>query len=287
MVGLCLIWIPGLASIIKRKSPPSLPEGGGLLVGWVVGVTPAVPTSACENALQIHEARQHAPRMEIALFGERRGSLLRGGAPLAAAFDEAEAPHAFRGPIRRRGRKLEVDEVGAAARRSGMARAPDSAVSGEMGEELQHRDFRAVFRGEPGEAIGALPRAAPASDANNDVGVGREASAPGMKEHNANIWTREGADGGSASRVRWRSKPVGRRRVAAPFTRAQPVQSAGTPSVSHVVDFPRSLGDRQDPYAAGRRPHLFPSRTANGHVGLGKARDKALARIAAILECLW
>src|SRR5271165_4714352 len=37
MVGSCLIWIPGLASIVERKSPPSLPEGGGLLVGSVVG----------------------------------------------------------------------------------------------------------------------------------------------------------------------------------------------------------------------------------------------------------
>src|SRR5208282_2541408 len=132
--------------------------------------------------------------IEIALFGGGRGALLRVCAPLAAPFDEAEAPRAFRRPIRRLGRKLEVDEVGAAARRSGMARAPDSAVSGEMGEELQHRDFGAVFRGEPGEAIGALPRAAPASDANDDVGEERM-SAPGMKEHNANIWTREGADG--------------------------------------------------------------------------------------------
>ena len=112
--------------------------------------------------------------MEIALFGRRRGALLRVCAPLAAPFDEAEAPRAFCRPVWGLGRKLEVDEVGAAARRSGMARAPDSAVSGEMGEELQHRDFRAVFRGEPGEAIGALPRAAPASDANDDVGVGRE-----------------------------------------------------------------------------------------------------------------
>ena len=74
---------------------------------------------------------------------------------------------------------------------------------------------------------------------------------------------------------------------AAPFTRARSALNAETPSVSHVVDFPRSLGDRQDPYAAGRRPHLFPCRPANGHVELGKARGKALARIAAILECLW
>src|SRR5271157_3204563 len=96
-------------------------------------------------------------------------------------------------------------------------------------------------------------------------------SAPGMKEHNANIWTREGADG----------------RLCQPRALAIEARSAGTPSVSHVIDFPRSLGDRQDPYAAGRRPHLFPSRTANGHAGLGKARGKALARIAAILECLW
>ena len=37
-----------------------------------------------------------------------------------------------------------------------MAGVPDGAVAGEVGEELGHRDFGAVFGGEPGEAIGAL-----------------------------------------------------------------------------------------------------------------------------------
>ena len=52
-----------------------------------------------------------------------------------------------------------------------MAGVPDGAVAGEMGEELHHRDFRAVFGGEPGEAIGALSRAASTGDPDDDVGV--------------------------------------------------------------------------------------------------------------------
>src|SRR5208337_2933211 len=100
------------------------------------------------------------------------GALLRGGASLATAFDEAEAPHALCGPVWGRGGKVEVDEVGAAARRSGVAGVPDGAVAGEMGEELHHRDFRAVFGGETGEAIGALSRAASTADPDDDVGVG-------------------------------------------------------------------------------------------------------------------
>ena len=90
----------------------------------------------------------------------------------AAAFDEAEAPHALCGPVWGRGGKVEVDEVGAAARGSGVAGVPDGAVAGEMGEEFHHRNLRAVFGGEPGEAIGALSRAAAAGDADDDVGVG-------------------------------------------------------------------------------------------------------------------
>jgi hypothetical protein len=40
-----------------------------------------------------------------------------------------------------------------------------------MGEEFHHRNLRAVFGGEPGEAIGALSRAASAGDADDDVGL--------------------------------------------------------------------------------------------------------------------
>jgi len=43
-----------------------------------------------------------------------------------------------------------------------------------MGEELHHGDFPAVFGGEPGEAIGALSRAASTGDADDDVGIGGE-----------------------------------------------------------------------------------------------------------------
>ena len=68
---------------------------------------------------------------------------------------------------------MEVDEVGAAARGSGVAGVPDGAVAGEMGEEFHHRKLRAVFGGEPGEAIGALSRATPTGDADDHVGVGR------------------------------------------------------------------------------------------------------------------
>jgi hypothetical protein len=93
--------------------------------------------------------------------------------------------------------------------------------------------------------------------------------------------------GGSASRARWRSKPSGRRRVSGSVHESAARAKRGNAQRLIVVDFPRSLGDRQDPYAAGRRLHLFRSRTADGHVGLGKARGKAWARIAAILECLW
>ena len=49
---------------------------------------------------------------------------------------------------------------------------PNGAVAGEVAEELGHRDFRAVFGVEPGEAIGPLSRATSTSDADDDVGVG-------------------------------------------------------------------------------------------------------------------
>lgn len=55
-----------------------------------------------------------------------------------------------------------------------MTGVPDGAVAGEMGEELDHRDLRAVFGGEPGEAIGALSRATSTGDPDDDVGVGGE-----------------------------------------------------------------------------------------------------------------
>ena len=77
------------------------------------------------------------------------------------------------GPVWGRCRKVEVDEVGAAARGSRVAGVPDGAIAGEMGKELHNRDLGAVFGGEPGEAIGALSRAAAAGDADDDVGVGR------------------------------------------------------------------------------------------------------------------
>ncbi len=74
--------------------------------------------SASKNALQV----------------DGGGFLLRSGAPLGAAvFDEAEAPHAFCSPVWGWGRKVEVDEIGAAARGSGVAGVPDSAVAREMG----------------------------------------------------------------------------------------------------------------------------------------------------------
>src|SRR5271165_5116313 len=113
--------------------------------------------------------------------GRGGGSLLRSGAPLGAAvFDEAEAPHPLCWPVWGRGGKFEVEEIGAAARRSGVARIPDGAVAGEMGEELHHRDLRAVFGGESGEAIGALSHATSTGDPDDDVGEERT-SAPGMQ----------------------------------------------------------------------------------------------------------
>ena len=105
--------------------------------------------------------------------GRGGGSLLRGGAPLPPPLlTRRKASHSLCWPVGGRGGKLEVDEVGAAARRSGVASVPDGAVAGEVGEELNHRDFRAVFGGEAGEAIGALSRAASTTDADDDVGVG-------------------------------------------------------------------------------------------------------------------
>ena len=74
------------------------------------------------------------------------------------------------GGLSGRGGKVEVDEISAATRGSGVT----GSVAGEMGEELHHGDFRAVFGGEPGEAIGALSRAASTSDADDDVWVGGE-----------------------------------------------------------------------------------------------------------------
>jgi len=55
-----------------------------------------------------------------------------------------------------------------------VARFPYRAVAGEMSEKLHHGDLRAVFGCEAGEAIGALSRATPAGDADDDVGVGGE-----------------------------------------------------------------------------------------------------------------
>ena len=135
--------------------------------------------AAAEEALGAERAVGFAIRGEtwlpFDLQEEAVGALLRGGAPLAAAFDEAEALHALRWPVWGRRRKVEVDEVGAAMRGSGMAGVPDGAVAGEMGQELHHRNLRAVFGGEPGEAIGALSRAAAAGDAHDDRGrrIGR------------------------------------------------------------------------------------------------------------------
>ena len=89
----------------------------------------------------------------------------------------------------------------------------DGAVAGEMGEEFHHRDFRAVLRGEPGEAIGALPRAAPTADANDDIGVGGKDIGAGHERTYREHMDREG-DGSYVSRARSRSKPAGWRRVS-------------------------------------------------------------------------
>src|SRR5271165_6400384 len=114
-------------------------------------------------------------------LGRGGGSLLRRGAPSGAAiFDEAEAPHPLCWPVWGRGGKFEVEEIGAAAWGSGVAGVPDGAVAGEKGEELHHRDLRAVFGGESGEAIGALSHATSTGDPDDDVGEERT-SAPGMQ----------------------------------------------------------------------------------------------------------
>jgi hypothetical protein len=82
----------------------------------------------------------------------------------------------------------------------------DGAVAGEMGEELHHRDLRTVFGGEPGEAIGALSRAASTGNPDDDVRVGgEEIRARLCQEHNQNTWTREGRRSLSAC-VRDRSR---------------------------------------------------------------------------------
>ena len=160
-----------------------------------------------------------------------------------------------------RGGKVEVDEVGAAARRSGVAGFPDGAVAGEMGEELRHRDFRAVFGGEPGEAIGALSRAASTTDANDNIGVGRES----VGGHGENISRTRGRGKAAAGegRVCASDRSRRRRRAAAPFTRARPAPRAGTP-VRYVKRTSRA-SSRQ------RLAPLAPSGTAQAietlHVG--------------------
>ena len=160
--------------------------------------------------------------------GRGGGSLLRSGAPLGAAvFDEAEAPHAFCGPVWGRGRKVEVDEVGATARGSGVAGVPDGAVAGEMGEELHHRDFRAVFGGEPGEAIGALSRAASTGDPDDDVGVGGEDIRARHEQNITRTYGREKVVGAWAPALAIEAE--GGDAGAAPFTRARSALHAETP----------------------------------------------------------
>src|SRR5271165_2280655 len=69
MVGLCLIWIPGSASIIKRKKP-AVPSRG-ILVGSVVGRYAAASDISVRKPLQVDEARRMRRGIEIALFGRR------------------------------------------------------------------------------------------------------------------------------------------------------------------------------------------------------------------------
>jgi hypothetical protein len=104
---------------------------------------------------------------------------------------------------------------------------PHGAVAGEMGEELHHRDFRAVFGGEPGKAIGALSRATSTGDPDDYVGVGGEAIRARHEQNITRTYGREKvvdawapalaieAEGGDAG--------------AAPFTRARSALHAETP----------------------------------------------------------
>ena len=159
----------------------------------------------------------------------RRSSSARRAPLAAAAFDEAEAPHPFCWPVRGRGGKFEVDEIGAAARGSGVAGVPDGAVAGEMGEELHHRDFRAVFGGEPGEAIGALSRATSTGDPDDDVGVGGEdIRARHEQKDITRTYGREKVVGAWAPALAIEAEGGDAR--AAPFTRARSALNAETPN---------------------------------------------------------
>src|SRR5271165_6209360 len=160
--------------------------------------------------------------------GRGGGSLLRSGAPLGAAvFDEAEAPHPLCWPVWGRGGKFEVDEIGAAARGSGVARIPDGAVAGEVGEELHRRDLRAVFGSEPGEAIGALSRATSTGDPDDDVGVGGEDIRARHAQNIARTDGREKVVGAWAPALAIEAE--GGDAGAAPFTRAWSAHHAETP----------------------------------------------------------
>src|SRR5271168_3117832 len=204
--------------------------GGVRMVGSCFISNPALASITNEKARRPFQGRRASCRFGFGPSGQRFGrQLLRRGAPSGAAvFDEAEAPHPLCWPVWGRGGKFEVDEIGAAARGSGVAGVPDGAVAGEMGEELHHRDLRAVFGSEPGEAIGALSRATSTGDPDDDVGVGGEDI---RARHEQNITRTHGrekvvrawapalaieAEGGDAR--------------AAPFTRARSALNAETPN---------------------------------------------------------
>src|SRR5277367_916726 len=80
MVGLCLIWIPGLVSIIKRKEPASLLEGGGLLVGSVVGRHAAASDISVRKRAPGPRGSAHAPRYGDSAVREEAEALFFGSA---------------------------------------------------------------------------------------------------------------------------------------------------------------------------------------------------------------
>src|SRR5208282_3941482 len=81
MVGSCFISIPASASITEQKMAADPFKRRGL-PRLVRAVRSALLASACENALQVDEARRMRRGIEIALFGRR---LRRSSSGLRAA----------------------------------------------------------------------------------------------------------------------------------------------------------------------------------------------------------
>lgn len=75
-----------------------------------------------------------------------------------------------------------------------LAALPLLAVGGEQLQQVRHRHLGAVAIGEPGKAIGAVPRAAGARDSDRDIGVARQ---PHMRTYSEQ---KRGVDARVASR---------------------------------------------------------------------------------------